>query len=245
MKVIGLGWAAVAVWIGTITSTTALAQTPVQAGMTFEDCANACPTMVVIPSGSFKMGMKDYDSSQKPIHKVTFAKPFAVSRTEVTVAEWNVCVNDGGCKSTKVGDGPVTYVSWTAARAYIVWLSAKTGHTYRLLSESEWEYVARMGLGADGLGTGSEAMDATTPNRLGLTGLYAPPNEWVEDCYHDDYVEAPSDGSAVEDDICMARSLRGGLVRFQASPLPRATFRQNGPDDYGNDSIGFRIARDH
>ena len=241
---IGTGLTALAVAVGTMAVTHASAQTPAQPGTTFQDCADACPTMVVIPPGSFKMGMKAYDASQKPVHRVAFAKPFAASRSEITAAEWNVCVNDGGCKSAKAGDGSATNVSWTAARTYVAWLSAKTGHTYRLLSESEWEYVARIGLGADGLGTGAEAMDATTPNRLGLAGLYAPPNEWVEDCYRDDYVQAPGDGSAVEDAICAARSLRGGLVRFQASPLPRATFRQNGPDDYSNENTGFRIARD-
>ena len=202
--------------------------------------------MVVVPAGSFKMGMKDYDSSQRPVHKVTLTRPFAVSRGEVTTAQWLACVDGGGCKPMGAhGDSEgVTGVSWMDAKAYVAWLSATSGQVYRLLSEAEWEYVARVGLGPDGLGNGAEAMDATTPNRLGLTGLYAPPNEWVEDCYRDDYTEAPADGTAVEDDICPERSLRGGLTRFQASPLPRATFRQNGPDDYRNETIGFRIARD-
>ncbi len=244
MRIIDIA-AIVAVLAGPPFATESMAaeNAPSMAGTTFADCVDACPDMVVIPPGSVKMGMKDYDASQKPVHKVTFAKPFAVSRNEVTVVQWNACVEAGGCKPAG-GEGAVTDVSWTATQTYIGWLSAKTGNTYRLLSEAEWEYVARMGLGADGMGTGAEAMDATTPNRLGIAGLYAPPNEWVEDCYHDDYSDAPNDGSAIEDDICPERSLRGGLVRFQQSPLPRATFRQNGPDDYGTDSIGFRIARD-
>ena len=224
----------------------AWAQTPA-AGTVFQDCADTCPAMVVVPAGAFQMGMKDYDASQKPVHKVRIAKPFAVGRSEVSFAQWQACVAAGGCKAIGAageGDSAVTHVTWKQATAYVAWLSAKTGHSYRLLSEAEWEYVARIGLSADGFGTGAEIMDTVTPNRLGITGLYERPNEWVEDCYGDDYKDAPADGSAREDDPCFARALRGGLTRFQASALPRATFRQNGPDDFGDDVIGFRIARD-
>src|SRR5262249_62357561 len=64
-------------------------------GDTFRDCAD-CPELVVLPAGSFDMGStSEYEN---PIHRVTFAKPFAVGRNEVTLSEWDKCVDDGGCK---------------------------------------------------------------------------------------------------------------------------------------------------
>ena len=75
---------------------------------------------------------------------------FAVGRSEVSFEEWFACVAEGGCNAYRPGDygwgagkRPVINVSWTDAKAYVKWLSAKTGATYRLLSESEREYVAR------------------------------------------------------------------------------------------------------
>lgn len=227
-------------------SSGALAQAA--SGSVLKDCEDVCPDMVVIPSGTFKMGMKDYDWSQKPVHKAKLAAPFAVSRTEVTFSQWNACVADTACKPVpdadeEHDDQPVVNVSWKGAQTYIAWLSAKTGHIYRLPSETEWEYVARIGLAPDGFGTGAEAVDRITPNRLGLIGMYAVPNEWVADCYVDDYKNFPTDGSAYDEVPCFDRSLRGGL-KFQISPLPRVTFRQHAPDDHRNDTLGFRVARD-
>ena len=122
---------------------------------TFRDC-DVCPEMVVIPPGSFRMGSpaseKDRDDDEGPQHRVTFRKPFAVGKYEVTFQEWDACVADGGCNGYRpsdqgVGRGnrPVINVSWNDAQAYLRWLSRKSGAEYRLLSEAEWEYAARAG----------------------------------------------------------------------------------------------------
>ena len=140
---------------------------PVRAGQqVFRDC-EACPEMVVVPAGSYMMGSpaseEGRDDDEGPRHRVTIGYSFAVGVYEVTFAEWDACVAAAGCGGYRPagalegpGGGPggeidsdprnpVIRVSWDDARRYVDWLSAETGAVYRLLSEAEWEYVARAG----------------------------------------------------------------------------------------------------
>lgn len=124
----------------------------------FRECPS-CPKMVVIPTGEFMMGstkpeVSDGDAfdNELPQHKVTIARTFAIGKYEVTFAEWDACVKDGGCRGYRPSDEgrgrgnlPVANVSWDDAKLYVRWLSQKTGKIYRLPSEAEWEYAARAG----------------------------------------------------------------------------------------------------
>ena len=113
------------------------------------------PAMVVIPAGRFRMGCvsgRECTDSEFPVHEVAIPQPFAVSKYEVTFAEWDACVAGGACGGYRPGDEgwgrdgrPVINVSWDNAREYVTWLSGQTGAEYRLLSEAEWEYAARAG----------------------------------------------------------------------------------------------------
>jgi formylglycine-generating enzyme required for sulfatase activity len=122
-------------------------------GQIFQECAN-CPQMVVIPAGVATIGSAPTESGRRPEEgpqqEVRFAAPFAVGRYDVSYAEWDACVAAGGCNNWRPGDyswgrgsQPVLFVSWNDARNFVAWLAKETGQPYRLLSESEWEYVAR------------------------------------------------------------------------------------------------------
>jgi len=114
-------------------------------GDTFKDCPD-CPEMVVVPAGAFDMGDLDGSgqSHEKPVHRVTIPRPFAVGKYEVTQAEW-VAVMGSNPSHLKGDRNPVEQVSWNDAKEFVKRLSAKTGKSYRLLSEAEWEYAARAG----------------------------------------------------------------------------------------------------
>jgi formylglycine-generating enzyme required for sulfatase activity len=143
-----------------VCSSVALAQTPEPANV-FKDCTKylyRCPSMVVVPAGSFTMGSppsekgRDSGFGESPQHQVTILKPFAVGQFAVTFDEWDACAADGGCNGYLPngrlwgrGRHPVISVSWDDAKAYVAWLSNYTGKPYRLLSEAEREYVTRAG----------------------------------------------------------------------------------------------------
>jgi formylglycine-generating enzyme required for sulfatase activity len=130
------------------------------------------PVMIVVPVGTFTMGSPKEeegrdagDPSEGPQHDVQIAKPFAVGKFPVTVDEFKAFVAETGHNAglaidalsgmeqeglswrdpgfAQTGSHPATCLSWNDATAYAKWLSGKTGKRYRLLSESEWEYVAR------------------------------------------------------------------------------------------------------
>jgi formylglycine-generating enzyme required for sulfatase activity len=118
----------------------------------FKEC-ELCPEMVVIPAGQLLMGAKEGEPGstpeERPQHKVNFAHPFSVGRFPVTFSEWDACVAAGGCSHQPADKGwgrgrqPVISILWDDAHEYVAWLFRATGRTYRLLSESEREYVTR------------------------------------------------------------------------------------------------------
>lgn len=176
--------------------------------------------MVDIPGGTFEMGSNEEYDMASPIHIVNIS-PFKMGKYEVTFAQWDACVADGGCKSQPDDKGwgranrPVIIVTWNDVQVFIKWLNQKTGRNYRLPSEAEWEYACRSGgkretfCGGNGLeglnsvgwynknsGGMSHPVGQKQPNGLGLYDMSGNVEEWIEDCHNDTYDGAPSDGSA-------------------------------------------------
>lgn len=239
-------------------------------GQEFDDCSGAawCPRMVVVPAGDFQMGSPDRevgrDGDEGPQHRVWLRHAFAVGKFEVTFAQWDACVQAGACEARDDaawgrGDRPVINVSWNDAQAYVRWLSAQTGQSYRLLSESEWEYAARGGRRTP-FGTGltirpneanyaasghdqTLAVGSYPPNRFGLYDMHGNAWELVEDCFARRYWDAPTDGAPIEYDDCYYRIARGGGWNAHVTHL-RAANRIRLSGDESSAAIGFRVARD-
>ncbi len=228
------------------------------------------PEMVVIPAGSFRMGCISgvgCYNDEKPVHQVTIPQAFAVGKYEVTFAEWDACVSAGGCShrpDDRWGRGrhPVIRVSWDDAQSYVRWLSQQTGASYRLLSESEWEYVARAGsstayswgsqigsgrANCDGCGSQwdnsqTAPVGSFSPNAFGLHDMHGNVWEWVQDCWNESYNGGPSDGSAWQSGNCFRRVLRGGSWNIRPRHL-RSANRIGYPSDDRSYLFGFRVAR--
>ena len=241
-------------------------------GETFQDCAE-CPKMVVVPSGRFTMGSSRGEAGhteyEEPMRRVRIDYQFAVGVYEVTFDEWYACMDAGGCGSYIPddegwgrGNRPVIHVSWDDAQSYVRWLSARTGKTYRLLSEAEWEYVARAGtetayswgdsIGvnrANCRGCGSQWNEQTAPvgsfaaNAWGVHDMHGNVSEWVQDCWNDNYEDAPTDGSTRESKEECSRVIRGGRWYSDPSDL-RSAARNLFPINFRSKGYGFRVARD-
>jgi formylglycine-generating enzyme required for sulfatase activity len=250
------------------------AERALKPGEPFRECAKDCPEMVVVPAGEFIMGSpatgKGRLNDEGPQHRVTIARPFAVSKFDVTFTDWDVCVSVGDCpREADAGWGrgtrPVIYVSWHDAQVYRAWLSRMTGKTYRLLTEAECEYATRAGTttayywgeeigkgNANCNGCGSEWDNRQTapvgsfpPNKFGLYDMLGNIWAWTEDCFQDDYVAAPADGSpwlGANGGHCSARVLRGGS--WDSLPVNlRSAGRYWSSSDLRNSGVGFRVAR--
>ena len=132
-----------------------------------------------------------------PQHRVTIGSPFAVGVYEVTFDEWEACVRGGGCEDIGYedwgrGTHPMINVSWDDAQGYVRWLSRETGQRYRLLSEAEWEYVARAGTGTARYWGDSAAAQCRYAN--GADAAHVPWRQEIDSLYDSSYAARCSDG---------------------------------------------------
>jgi formylglycine-generating enzyme required for sulfatase activity len=160
---------------------------------------------------------------------------------------------------------PAVCMSWNDAKAYADWLAKKTGKLYRLLSEAEWEYAARgqttpgayprfwfgndenvlcqYAIGSHCHIVGTIPAGKYKPNAFGLYDMAGNAWQWTEDCWHDNYSGAPTDGSAWTSQGCGdSRVVRGGSWSTDPWDLRAAhRYRYWYSDSFGD--VGFRLAR--
>ncbi len=243
------------------------------------------PIMVEVQGGSFTMGSNTIANDEQPAHKVTL-DDFYIAKYEVTFAEFLRFMHETGYKieadlsdsirlskgytkrnykeplmEVKASDSnrPVGNVNWFDAQAYITWLNSKTGKTYRLPTEAEWEYAARGGNKSKGyIYVGGTELDKLAwykdnsekrvhtvgqkmANELGIFDLAGNAREWCSDWYAEFYYATSPEMNPVGADLGRKRVLRGGSC-FSEKDRMRVTFRNyDFPFDCHND-YGFRIA---
>ncbi len=265
----------------------AQAASPPTPGKVFKDCKD-CPEMVVLPAGRYTMGTPadevGHQPDEGPLHEVTFTRPFAISRFQVLAGEWDAYVRATGntpadfddrpgrrCTAGKpsfkqTARHPAVCMNVAEAEGYIAWLSKKTGHAYRMPSESIREYAARAGStgsfpfafdegadyqisknantygAADGYNFTSPA--GTFPaNAFGVFDMHGNVYEWVADCYREDYVGVPSDGSPWLEQNCKRQVMRGNDWG-EAPVFSRSGNRNSSLPTSSGDWLGFRVVRE-
>lgn len=269
--------------------------TPIpQPGTLFQDCAS-CPKMIVVPGGTFRMGSDLGFPSEMPVRQVTIPDGLALGIYEVTLREYRRFIEYTGHSSIgschtyenaawqlradrnweypgykQTDRDPVTCVTWEDAKAYADWLSQITGTTYRLPSESEWEFVARAGTqtkyswgdtashskanyGAETCcGPSTEGRDQwahTAPvgsfdaNAFGLYDIHGNVLEWVEDCWVEGYARAPADNRPTLSGECSKRVERGGSWNSTPQSI-RSARRNRGTPDTRYATVGFRVLKE-
>jgi eukaryotic-like serine/threonine-protein kinase len=245
-----------------------------QAEMFTEDLGNgASLKMVKIAAGKFIMGSPANEEKRSedegPQHQVAVPE-FYLGQTLVTQGQWQALMgsNPSGFK----GDSnlPVDSVSWLDAMDFCQKLSRKTGHTYRLPSEAEWEYACRAGattpftfgatITSAVVNYGGNYTDAKAAkgehrkktmvvgsfpaNLFGLYDMHGNLWEWCLDEWSDSYQNAPDEGSAkgniTSRDGSKKRVLRGGSW-FNLPEYCRSAIRNRGNSNARGSSMGFRV----
>ncbi|MFK5970651.1 MAG: formylglycine-generating enzyme family protein [Candidatus Marithrix sp.] len=236
-------------------------------GTTFQDTLSddsLGPQMVWIPPGSFTMGDTEAkNQSELPVHKVTIDS-FAIGVYEVTFAEYDKFVKATGRNKPNDEDWgrenrPVINVYWQDAVAYTEWLTQETGNEYRLPSEAEWEYMARAETktvywwgdkinenkaNCDGCNSKwdnkkTAPVGSFKPNKFGIYDTAGNVFEWCADNWHDNYKEAPNDGSVWKGND-PEFVIRGGAWSYFPNNA-RVSFRFH--IKYFSKEIGFRVVK--
>ncbi|MDH3326217.1 MAG: formylglycine-generating enzyme family protein, partial [Gammaproteobacteria bacterium] len=225
----------------------------------------------LIAPGDFTMGdiQQVGQSYEKPVHKVTITNAFSIGKYPVTFKDYDKFTIATGKPLTSDyhwgrENRPVININLNDARAYSIWLSAQTGHRYRLPSEAEWEYAARAGTNsiypwgnkistnkANCSGCGLHAdKKMTSPvgqfssNAWGLYDMIGDVWELTEDCWNYNYDNAPFDGSPWKSGDCSRGVLRGGSWGDTPQDL-RSSTRLRSYSGTRTVVIGFRLIREN
>ncbi len=234
------------------------------------DGTPGCPAMVAVPAGTYRVGSQAGEPGALPEElggKPTPLAAFELAAQEVSYAQWQLCVKERACPAPQGMSGPdldklpVTGISWDAAKGYADWLSKKTGGSYRLPTEAEWEYAARAGsatifpwgdrAGQDNAHCGQcgSHLDFHRPAPVGsfkaYAGLYDMVGnvyEWVDDCWHANHGDEPKSSPAQTAAACKKRVQKGGAFDSTSGDV-RPVARTFGDRASTDPRVGFRIGR--
>ena len=224
--------------------------------------------MIAIPGGTFWMGSPENEtergSSESPQHQVTVPS-FFMGKYQLTQAQYQAIMGNNP-SDFKSNNRPVENVSWDDAVAFCQTLSQKTGKNYRLPSEAEWEYACRAGTttpfyfggnitpdlvnydgnypyksAAKGKYRGQTTDVGTLhPNAFGLYDMHGNVWEWCEDDWHENYINAPTDGGAWNSRSGIIKRIRGGSWNYSAQSC-RSASRYGRSRDGRDYDCGFRV----
>jgi formylglycine-generating enzyme required for sulfatase activity len=227
--------------------------------------------MVYIAGGDFLMGEVEIEYAgsynERPGHQVTVPN-FWLGKYQVTQAQWQAIMGENPALALFQGaNRPLESVSWDGCQEFCRRLSERTERQYRLPSEAEWEYACRAGTTTpfncgetittdlanyDGNYTyadeeegqyreGTVEVGSFPPNPWGIYDMHGNVWEWCEDGWHDNYSDAPVDGSPWNDNHFQndMRVLRGGS--WLCFPDFCRSARRNRSLDIRYDSDGFRL----
>jgi formylglycine-generating enzyme required for sulfatase activity len=231
------------------------------------DC-DECPEMVALPTGEFMMGSPPTEryrfDNEGPQHLVRVTRSIAMGRYPVTAEEfaaWRKRVIRPGEERF-----PAVMLTWFEATEYAAWLSSKTGRTYRLPTEAEYEYAERagtvsryywgddigkgnancLGCGSPLDGTGSTMVGSFPPNAFSLFDMAGNVFEWVADCYVETYEGAPAEAHTARqspDGSCQMRGLRASSW-FNLPAFLRSAYRFRELPSSRSARRGFRVVRE-
>ena len=216
--------------------------------------------MVYVEGGTFTMGGtseqgSDAESDERPVHSVTLSS-FHIGKYEVTQGLWREVMGSNPSYNPSGDDYPVENVSWEDCQEFIGKLNARTGLTFRLPTEAEWEYAARGGRKSRGYkysgsnsigdvawysgnsGNHTHPVGRKSPNELGLYDMSGNVWEWCQDWYGDYTAEAqrnptgPSSGGS--------RVLRGGSY-WGVARFCRVSYRSFSAPGYRYGFNGLRL----
>lgn len=235
------------------------ASTP--AGTAFRD-ADGLPVLRIIAPGAYLRGASsgdpDASSFERPQQRVEIPRPFGIGVFPVLADEYARVIGalPAGVDRRPQARQPVTHVSFVDAEAFLRQLSGLTGETYRLPSESEWEYACRAGRNARydggdeitpeqacfGLDAGPAEAGRFPANPFGLFDMRGNVREWTADLWHDSHDFAPLDGSPALEGHGSLRVVRGGGW-CDAPLLLRSSARMRATESVRAAMIGFRVVR--
>ena len=218
--------------------------------------------MIPVEGGTFNMGdeVGDLISWSSPVHSVRVSS-FYLAQFPLSQALWETVMEKNWPHlAFKGGKRPMERVSWDDVQEFLERLKVKTGYTFRLPSEAEWEYAARGGKYSQSCTyAGSKRVKEVAwynqnsheetkpicrkfPNELGLYDMSGNVEEWCADDWHDNYETAPVDGSAwIDAEQGSFRVYRGGSW-YDHSLFCRSAYRHGCYQGHRSNFLGFRLA---